>query len=431
MKTTLPVSSLSFDVTTTGQKSKEPSPHDLSYSLFPAPIDRNRYLQVRSDSRIDTKRRKLSNGKQVVVEHSGVSTTPEPAQDQLDTDVKDGEKKRKRPSISPDVIPNPPGSSYGLDLDYFTYSPEDEEETAEAQRKTPVPERRPVRGILRQRPPPKRVRFDTSPENTPSKLRLRATDAYTGQQFVGLPDPFAPRDNAAARPDAATTLTAVPVTQAAVERPAQRPPGFVPNQSGTFRLDYDAFSSDSEPSGEPSPVRPSLQEETEGYVFISYPGDCSDEFSTDFWIRPRPPAWTQPPPPRPTPAHAALPSTTEPAVDNHALAKVRSQAEKYKPKTPSGLRTASRYASPMGASPLGEVSGGDDDFARDAQWLLANCPSGDLSQLSWPRQGTLVESLGVNPEAGRLLAQLWEEREVEEGYGAFNRSLEEFAETLA
>jgi hypothetical protein len=74
------------------KKSKDSSPRDLSYSLFPAPIDRNRYLQVRSDSQIDTKRKKPSDGKQVVIEYSGVSTIPEPAQGQLDIDVKDGEK---------------------------------------------------------------------------------------------------------------------------------------------------------------------------------------------------------------------------------------------------------------------------------------------------------------------------------------------------
>ncbi|GAD96719.1 hypothetical protein NFIA_064050 [Paecilomyces variotii No. 5] len=425
-----PISPLSFGVKSnnapTSQKPKESSPHDLSYSLFPAPIDRSRYLQVRSDSRGDAKRRKLGDGKKSVVEQSAPATTPERSQRgseaDADADDMDGGKKRKRSSTSPDVIPNPPGSSYGLDLDYFTYGPESDEEAEEAQRTTPVPDKRPVRSILRpQRPPPKRVRFDTSPENTPSKLRLRATDSYTGQQFMGVPDLFAPRDNASRQdavpqPETATTSAAVSATQTTVEQPAQRSPGFIPNQSGTFRLDYDAFSSDSESNGEPSPARPASQ---------GQPPASREETES------RPPAWTQPPPPRPTPAHAALPSTSEPTVDNQALAKARSQAEKYKPKTPSGLRTASRYASPMGASPLGEVPGGDDDFARDAQWLLANCPSGDLTELSWPKQGALTEGLGVDPEAGRLLAQLWEEEEVEEGYRAFSRSLEEFAETLA
>lgn len=60
------------------------------------------------------------------------------------------------------------------------------------------------------------------------------------------------------------------------------------------------------------------------------------------------PVFTQQPPPTPTPAHAALPST--PAVasnaqsDSDALAKARLQAEKYKPKTPSGLRATSRLS---------------------------------------------------------------------------------------
>jgi hypothetical protein len=56
-------------------------------------------------------------------------------------------------------------------------------------------------------------------------------------------------------------------------------------------------------------------------------------------------AWTQPPPPRPTPAHASLPGTASPNVSqDSALARARSQAEKYKPKQPSGLRASSGFS---------------------------------------------------------------------------------------
>lgn len=58
------------------------------------------------------------------------------------------------------------------------------------------------------------------------------------------------------------------------------------------------------------------------------------------------PAWTQPPPPRPMPAHKPLPgSGSANGSDNEALARARSQAERYKPKQPSGLRTSSRLSS--------------------------------------------------------------------------------------
>lgn len=70
----------------------------------------------------------------------------------------------------------------------------------------------------------------------------------------------------------------------------------------------------------------------------------------------KPSAWSQAPPPAPTPAHASLPSGGAPSTpttnlnDGEALARARLAAEKYKPKTPSGLRAASRLASPSPSS---------------------------------------------------------------------------------
>lgn len=509
---------------------KDASPHDLTYSLFPAPIDKRRYLEdsttkkTQTDSQTDMKRKASITEDQHKSPERSVIAEGVTESDQVSHE-EDGGRKRKR-SPSPDVIPNPPGCSYGLDLRYFTYSSESEDESAEEPRPSVLPKRAsttkkaatvkkvksPVRGILRpQRPPPKRVRFDASPEDTPSKRRLRATDTYTGREFVGIPDPFAPRDESSF-----ATPTPPSPTLTSTERIQQRPPGFIPNPNGTFRLDYDAFSSDSDSNGEMSPEKkgpPSTPSKTsdiargkqpateaseaecEEYVplppheNIFEPGDIQLDsngpplgfefkepspelpFIEDIYprnnnTRVRTPANAIPsvgssrsagpetppskapgrpsttrgagptPPPRPTPAHAALPPSTPAAVDNEALARARSLAEKYKPKTPSGLRTASRFSSPLTGSPdEGEhqlIKGlGDDEFARDAQWLYANCPSGDLSQLAWPGAEGYVESLGVDPQAGRLLAQFWEEKEAEEGYGPFCRSLEEFGETLA
>lgn len=75
--------------------------------------------------------------------------------------------------------------------------------------------------------------------------------------------------------------------------------------------------------------------------------------------------WDQAPPPRPTPAHASLPGSPQKAggdaaqagkaaagaalngsaaADSDALKRARSQAEKYKPKQPSGLRASSHLS---------------------------------------------------------------------------------------
>lgn len=144
------------------------------------------------------------------------------------------------------MIPNPPGCSYGLDLDYFCYSSESEDE-----QEPPLPRTEPnkfgrltrtaVRGALRsERHSSKKVRFDASPEDTPSKLRLRAraTDPYRGRHFIGMGN-----DSEIATPDSPT-----PAPHAADESSSRRP-GFVPNVQGTFQLDYDAFSDDSDSSG--------------------------------------------------------------------------------------------------------------------------------------------------------------------------------------
>ncbi len=64
------------------------------------------------------------------------------------------------------------------------------------------------------------------------------------------------------------------------------------------------------------------------------------------------------PPPRPTLAHASLPgpnpASNVPAANPAALARARSQAEKYKPKQPSGLRASSRLSTPTIGSDAGD-----------------------------------------------------------------------------
>lgn len=146
---------------------------------------------------------------------------------------------------------------------------------------------------------------------------------------------------------------------------------------------------------------------------------------------------------RPTPASPSTPAapSTPAKVDEEALARVRSRAEKYKPKTPSGLRTTSRYSSPLTAPTPSTLSnreeavtdafGGDDDFARDAQWLLEKCPSGDLRNLVWPQRQSLTDSTGTRPESLSALASIWDDSEVDRAYLVFSASLEAFEESKA
>lgn len=145
-------------------------------------------------------------------------------------------KKRKR-SPTPEVIPNPPGVSYGMDMRYFTYSSSESEDESEE-----IPPAKRTRGndaavmhnmrsaIRSETGPSKKVRFDASPENTPSKTRAkaRATDPYRGRQFVGMGDD-----------SNVSTPPRIPVTYGDFPRR----PGFVFNTEGTYGFDY---SDDSE-----------------------------------------------------------------------------------------------------------------------------------------------------------------------------------------
>ena len=105
-------------------------------------------------------------------------------------------------------------------------------------------------------------------------------------------------------------------------------------------------------------------------------------------------SWTQPPPPRPTPAHASLPGAAGAAgapLGVDALARARSQAEKYKPKQPSGLRASSR---------LSTSSIGSDATQEAAQRKFASSGSGLAQELS---SGDDAEMSETTPEGGDTL----------------------------
>ncbi|KAL3466189.1 hypothetical protein BJX64DRAFT_251029 [Aspergillus heterothallicus] len=397
---------------------------NLSYSLFPAPIDRSLYLGDITGPTTNTSSAPTTAPEAQTEHEMTDSIQPQESATPSANESQKKKSKRKR-SPSPDVIPNPVGSSYGMDLAYFYYSSESEDEQDS---EAPAPQTEPkkldtltktaLRGSAQsERPASKKVRFDASPEDTPSRRRARATDPYTGVHFIGMGNPQP--SSAPTTPEAAT-----PTPVQRIVDPTQRP-GFIPNRSGTFQLDYDAFSDDSDSSGAPSP-----------------PGTPASApvVQAPTFMQPTTPETAQPPTPRT--ASRAVPSTLTPAkIDEEALARARSQAEKYKPKTPSGLRTTSRYSSPLTAptpdftpAPVAEKIAeqfGDDQFAQDAQWLYENCPSGDLSQLVWPQPTSLAETLGISDAAVRVMNEVWDESQVDAYLPIFQQGVEELRQTLA
>lgn len=240
----------------------------MSYSLFPPAPDYSKYLA-------DVPKKTTTTATQATAPEGSTATQPvntttqetEPQTSSKhiergrDSTTKErsvegqSQKKRKR-APSPNVIPNPKGASYGMDLDYFGVDSDDEEELASAPAPAPAPRTEPrstlsrtaLRGAAQtERPASKKVRFDASPDDTPSKYRARATDPYTGRHFIGMGAP-----QAASEPTSPAPTPSTPTPDPSTLTPDERSrllrlrPGFRPNRSGTFQLDYDAFSDDSD-----------------------------------------------------------------------------------------------------------------------------------------------------------------------------------------
>jgi hypothetical protein len=159
--------------------------------------------------------------------------------------------------------------------------------------------------------------------------------------------------------------------------------------------------------------------------------------------------WTQPPPARPTPAHASLPRQPRTPVELEVVAKLRSQAEKYKPKLPSGLRASRRYSS----SPLTNSDGGDNYVSygpenviqpensapREAlQNMFSKVQSeggtpkfpSDLNQAQWLQERSHTESLDSVPGIQRSLNEMRAERDNQIFYNEFCGEFENFKDEL-
>lgn len=346
------------------------SGHDLSYSLFPSQFDMSQIGATNVESTIALPET-LARG-----DHS--ESTP-------------NHHTNKRKRDSPDTIPNPPGSSYGMDMRYFTYDSSDEEEgdrsegdytstnRAEQIMSTVPSETQTVdRNILRKT---KRVRFDDSPTDTPSKLRVKSrlhidsTDHSrrgslfnsSGKGFMssqprsepifsnfGSSSTLTSTDMARPReipinefPEDAEHVVATDTSEAQKSTAPKKL--FVPNPYGTYCLDYSMFSDDSD---EEEPNQPTAEPAGRQSAIERQNGESAEPSS-------QPPATpklqTQLLPqsmlPQSSPGH--IPGTMS------AISKLRDQAEKYKPRNPSSLRMSTRYSS----SP--QFTGNDKSKASD------------------------------------------------------------------
>lgn len=395
------------------------------------------------------------------------------------------EKKRKR-APSPDVIPNPPGCSYGMDMDYFYYDLSDFEDeemdspSREEHKDTSAAPKSAIRNAEQTiAPPSKKVRFDASPQDSPSKVRsrARATDPYTGGHFVGVgeesptsaqtdhpgtaPSPGTP-SAASSRAMAAQHTTHTPATGPAAvpgTTPTSGPmhaagttaaPGLTGASGATVAPAPTAAAASPagpSPTTAPTPETPRLTDTLTGQSAAPSPVAAPDHAAPE-------PARYDPLTMLPVPESVAdllhsdqaptgrsttsPPSDTCPAApttptkpEDEVVAKARSQVEKFKPKTPSTLRTACHNSSPLTMSPelfshlRRSLDFGEDQAGRDAQWLYELCPSGNIEELKWPSKQKVTDGLNVDPKPRQILTKTWNNLEVDDNHSLFCEMVKE------
>lgn len=250
-------------------------------------------------------------------------------------------QKRKR--ISPTRIPNPVGCSYGMDLDFFGNDSESEDEPPQTPDDSPSAR------------PTKRTRLSFDQPSTPPRQIIgdpHHATPYTGTVFAD------PKRNLFTAP-----------------KPKVSQPEVASTPSRTFVVPED---SDSDSASENEATTTAIKKGKAKQVhFSDIPIDGPSITTSDRASSSEPPksamkgssklteSWQQPPPPRPYPSHAALPPTST-TGDTEALARARSQALRYTPVKPSGLRAASRLSSSTIGTPSDIGDGDEPLFVQEA-----------------------------------------------------------------
>lgn len=285
-------------------------------------------------------------------------------QKQRDEVARKAEKRlrRKNRPPSPDIIPNPPGVSYGMDLAYFGADSSDSDETTDEE--TNVFAEAAAREAAARKEAERKLEINQAWMKPMRRARAIQAEAKAKAEAEALAE-------------AEKVQVSAPVTPV-------KAPIIITNDEGTFKVPSPG-SSESDPEDSPQATSP-LQ---------GYGKDAPRVLQSILKSSPSkgkaPETWKKPPPPRPTPSHAALPvsvgtkelgaqssssqsasvsrpsqsSTAPPLVnistDSEALRKARQKAQQYQPRRPSTLRETSR----INSSPI-SAAGDEDESAAKA-----------------------------------------------------------------
>jgi hypothetical protein len=293
-----------------------------------------------------------------------------PSQQVEESAAPDSAKRKRQPS--PDVIPNPPGCSYGLNDDYFIY---DDEDWAAQERE--------------------------HPDATPTKSTTNASPEEKGRSSKRV----------------------------RIERPANF------NHQGHFETPGWS-SSESSSSTRTTPLDPHATGASPRQATVESIED--DQQAIHNGKARQATIESVEHGHKSSPHGIAKKNGLGGSNDRRLLKKARDQAEQYKPKTPSRLRSAHRFSggSDSGVSDFqGELKYNSEDAIRRRRMrktsLAKACPTGDLRHIIWPEFDTWANRLScfINEDVVKwvhTMPERQDERMLRDRQNAFNiRFLEE------
>ncbi|CAG7964676.1 unnamed protein product [Penicillium olsonii] len=340
---------------------------------------------------------------------AATNAAPAPVQPHTPAHEEPVSSKRKR-QPTPEVIPNPPGCSYGLNDDYFIYS-DDEWDAQEASGANIAPGMEPSSSnkVSAQRSPNSNKQGQSKTPDSSSRPEKRASK----RARVERPPNFnyaghfeVPYSSSEASSSTRSTPLPTAGSSSSPEKPAspekrvsrrsrvERPPNF--NHAGHFEVPYSSSDTSGSPqsnqrSSPPTNQRSSPQSNQSSSSLSRFPRDGGSDVSVDDVDQQRHQAQS-------TPRKGQEFSKTSPP-DTELIKRARKQAEQYKPKTPSRLRAAHRFSSSntsLGNSLVGQhenVPPTEDPAIRRRRLmrrstLAGACPRGDFNNIAWPEFDT-------------------------------------------
>ena len=249
-----------------------------------------------------------------------------------------GTKRKRLPS--PEIIPNPPGGGFGMDVDYFTYNSSDEDD--EADQDTPTKGR-----------PNKKARYSSDSGDLVGDPH--GARPYTGALFS---DPAPSSYNYG-------TVFADGISAEKCTYQASSP-NATPGPSLTFKVPSPTSSDDDTFNGsvDETPSKPAMPKPSNFQAAAQTSPLVSKQIQTRSATLPSSPSKSMAPPPRPNPTHATLPNSST-STTSDALEKARQKALMHQPSHPSRLRESSRLSTSTVGSDIGDD---EKDVAAELEW---------------------------------------------------------------